>query len=88
MHTEIFGLFQPSPPIYNLTSVVTPTFIYAAKNDKSANLKSLQRIGDAISNCKGVFQVGSSYSGHLWLFVGKDIDTALFPHILESMKNV
>ncbi|CAG0903535.1 unnamed protein product [Darwinula stevensoni] len=79
---------QKEPPEYDLSKVVTPTFLYWGKNDWLANPTDVEWLSNRLpaSSLIGCYPANFSAWNHLDFLYGKDAKKLVYDKILSMMK--
>ncbi|XP_048769439.1 gastric triacylglycerol lipase-like [Ostrea edulis] len=72
---------QATPPVYNVSTMTTPTVLYWAKNDWLADPKDVANLQQKIVNLKGSFELKSW--NHLDFIWGVDAATLVYKPIIN-----
>ena len=86
VYLYVSSYFQKTPPLYNVTKLTVPTFLFTGGHDWLADPKD---VAGLISKIQGVMKnhINISYYEHLDFIWGIDAATQVYKVIIEDIKN-
>ncbi|XP_065225618.1 lipase 1-like [Planococcus citri] len=85
LNLEKYG--TPVPPLYNLTKVTAPVYIYYSTNDYLSHNLDVERLAKKLPNVKKKYLVPYKYFNHMDYIWAKDAKKLLFDDVIETMKD-